>query len=141
MTGRSVDNVNGDLEINNTNGSIALNHISGSAVAQTVNGEIHVVFAKVNVDKAMSFSSLNGDIDVTFPSSLKANVQMKSEQGEIYSDFDIQMLTAASHIDKSESGKGKFRVLVEKGMRGTINGGGQELLFNNFNGSIIGKGS
>jgi len=102
-----VENVTGDLEINNTNGSITLKHISGSAVAQTVNGEVLVVFTKVNADKAMSFSSLNGDIDVTFPSSLKATVQLKSEQGEIYSDFDIQMQTTAAKIDKNDQGKGK----------------------------------
>ncbi len=138
----SVENVTGDLEINNTNGSIYLKHISGSAVVQTVNGEIQVVFASVSPNKAMSFSSLNGDIDVTFPSSLKANVQMKSEQGEIYSDFDIRMQTAATNMEKNDSEKGKYKVTIEKAMRGTINGGGQEIQFNNFNGSIyIRKGS
>jgi hypothetical protein len=137
-----VENVNGDLEVNNTNGSITLKQIAGSAVAQTVNGEVRVGFTKVNADKAMSFSSLNGDIDVTFPSSLKATVQMKSEQGEIYSDFDVQMQKSEARIDKNEKGKGKYRVTVDKVMRGTINGGGQEIQFNNFNGSIyIRKGS
>jgi hypothetical protein len=131
-----VENVNGDLEVNNTNGSITLKKIGGSAVAQTVNGEVHVEFTRVNADKAMSFSSLNGDVDVTFPSSLKATVQMKSEQGEIYSDFDVQMQKTQARIDKNEKGKGKYRVTVEKTMRGTINGGGQEIQFNNFNGSI-----
>lgn len=131
-----VENVNGDLEVNNTNGSITLKQIAGSAVAQTVNGEVRVEFTGVNADKAMSFSSLNGDIDVTFPASLKATVQLKSEQGEIYSDFDIQMQKTAARVDKNEQGKGKYRVTVEKAMRGTINGGGQEIQFNNFNGSI-----
>jgi hypothetical protein len=131
-----VENVNGDLEVNNTNGSITLKQIAGSAVAQTVNGEVRVEFTRVNADKAMSFSSLNGDIDVTFPASLKATVQLKSEQGEIYSDFDVQMQKTDARVDKSEKGKGKYRVTVEKAMRGTINGGGQEIQFNNFNGSI-----
>ncbi len=137
-----VENVNGDLEINNTNGSITLNQIAGSAVAQTINGEVKVVFTRVSADKAMSFSSLNGDIDVTFPASLKASVQLKSEQGEIYSDFDLQMQKAPARVDKNDQGKGKYRVTVENLMRGTINGGGQEITFNNFNGSIyIRKGS
>jgi hypothetical protein len=137
-----VENVNGDLEVNNTNGSITLKHIAGSAVAQTVNGEVHVDFTTVNAAKAMSFISLNGDVDVTFPASLKATVQMKSEQGEIYSDFDVQMQKTEARIDKNEKGKGKYRVTLEKAMRGTINGGGQEIQFSNFNGSIyIRKGS
>jgi hypothetical protein len=137
-----VEGVNGDLEISNTNGGITLKQIGGSAVAQTVNGEVTVTFSRVNAEKAMSFSSLNGDIDVTFPAALKATVQLKAEQGEIYSDFDVQMQKSAAKVEKNEKGKGKFRVTVDKVMRGTINGGGQEIQFNTFNGSIyIRKGS
>ena len=131
-----VENVNGDLEVNNTNGSITLKKIAGSAVAQTVNGEVRVEFTRVNADKAMSFITLNGDIDVTFPASLKAMVHLKSEQGEIYSDFDVQMQKTEARVDRNEQGKGKYRVTMEKAMRGTINGGGQEIQFSNFNGSI-----
>lgn len=132
-----VENVSGDLEINNTNGSITLKQIAGSAVAQTLNGEVHVVFTRVNADKAMSFSSMNGDIDVTFPAALKASLQLKSEQGDIFTDFDMQLDKTATRVDKNEKGKGKFRVTVEKVMRGTVNGGGQEIQFTNFNGDIF----
>jgi DUF4097 and DUF4098 domain-containing protein YvlB len=137
-----VDNVTGDLEINNTNGSISLQHISGSAVAKTINGEVRAVFTEVNPEKAMSFSSLNGDIDVTLPPSVKASVQLKSDQGDIYSDFVVHMENSPAKVEKNEQGKGKYRVTVEKTMRGTINGGGQEIQFTNFNGDIyIRKGS
>ena len=132
----TVENVAGELEVNNTNGSITLKQIAGSAVAQTVNGEVRVSFTKVNPDKAMSFSSLNGDIDVTFPASLKATVRLKSEQGEIYSDFDVQMQKSEARVDRNEKGGGKYRVTLEKAMHGTINGGGQEIQFSNFNGDI-----
>ena len=132
----TVEGVSGDLEISNTNGSITLKQIAGSAVAQTVNGEILVSFTKVTPDKSMSFSTLNGDIDVTFPASLKANVQMKLEQGEIYSDFDVQMQKTEARVEKSEKGGGKYRVTFDKSMKGTINGGGQEIQFTSFNGSL-----
>jgi hypothetical protein len=36
----------------------------------------------------------------------------------------------------TRDGKGKFHVTLEKVMKGTINGGGQEFRFNNFNGDI-----
>jgi hypothetical protein len=132
----TVENVSGDLEVNNTNGSITLRQIAGSAVAQTVNGEVKVSFTQVNAAKAMSFSSLNGDIDVTFPASLKATVRLKSDQGEIYSDFDVQMQKSEARVDRNEKGGGKYRVTLEKAMQGTINGGGQEIQFSNFNGDI-----
>ena len=131
-----VENVSGDLEINNTNGSITLKQIAGSAVAQTLNGEVLVVFTKVTADKAMSFSSLNGDIDVTFPASFKGTMRLKSEQGDIFTDFDIQLDRGAARVDKNEKGKGKFRVRIEKIMRGTVNGGGPDIQFTNYNGNI-----
>jgi hypothetical protein len=132
-----VENVNGDLEINCTNGSVKLMGISGSAVAHALNEDLTATFVKVNPQKSMSFSSLNGKIDVTLPSDVKANVFMKSDQGEIYSDFDMKVQNEPAKQESNTRGtKGKFRISVERGMRGTINGGGQEIQMTNFNGDI-----
>jgi hypothetical protein len=132
-----VENVNGDLEINCTNGSVKLMGISGSAVAHALNEDLTASFVKVNPQKSMSFSSLNGKIDVTLPSDVKANIYMKSDQGEIYSDFDMKVQNEpARQEDNTKGTKGKFRISVERGMRGTINGGGQEIQMTNFNGDI-----
>jgi|ERR1041385_8936309 DUF4097 and DUF4098 domain-containing protein YvlB len=132
-----VTGVKGDLEVSNTNGSVTLSQISGSAVADAINGEIVVTFASVDPKKSMSFSSMNGDIDVTFPPDIKATMSMKTEEGEIYSDFDMKMENASTKVEDNKSGKrGKYRVRLEKTMNGTINGGGTEIQFKNFNGSI-----
>ena len=132
-----VSQVKGDLEISNTNGSIKLSNVNGSAVLDALNGDITVVFTGVNGDKSMSFSSLNGTIDVTFPPGLSATVRMKTEQGEIYSDFDIKMDTSPAKIENNGQGRrGKYRVTLEKMMAGTINGGGPEIQFKNLNGDI-----
>jgi hypothetical protein len=134
----AVSNVTGDAEISNTNGSVTLHEIAGSAVVDAINGEIKVSFTKVDPQKSMSFSSLNGDIDVTFPSSLKANARMKNEQGEVYSDFDIKMVNSPIKVeDNAEKKRCKYRVNVESNMSGTINGGGPEISFKNFNGDIL----
>ena len=99
--------------------------------------DITVTFTGVNPQKSMSFSSLNGTIDVTFPSDVRATVRMKTEQGEIYSDFDIKMSNSTANMEQNERGKrGKYRVTLEKMMTGTINGGGAEVQFKNFNGDI-----
>ena len=88
--------------------------------------------------KAMSFSSLNGRIDVTFPPDLKANVKLKSEREDIYSDFDIQLRQGGTKpiVEDSRSQSGKYRVRFDKMVYGTINGGGPEIQFSNFNGGI-----
>jgi len=135
-----VENVNGDLEVNCTNGSVKLTGISGSAVAHALSEDLTASFVKVNPQKPMSFSSLSGNIDVTLPPDVKAIVSMKSEQGEIYSDFDMKTLTEdiapSSKVEDNKGKKGKFRISIEKTVRASINGGGQDIQFTNFSGDI-----
>lgn len=132
-----VDNAAGDLEISNTNGRVTLDGISGSVVAHSLNEDLVASFVKVNPQKPMSFSSMNGKIDVTLPADTKATLFMKSDQGEVYSDFDMKVeTTSVKQEANTRDRKGKFRVTLDKGMRGTINGGGPEYQFTNFNGDI-----
>jgi DUF4097 and DUF4098 domain-containing protein YvlB len=134
----TVTGVDGELDVNDVNGDVTLNHISGSAVAHALNGHVLVTFVRVDPQKPMAFSSLNGEIDVTFPADLKATVSMRTDNGEVYSDFDIQ-LQAINPQPAVEDGRGKggrYTVRVEKTVKGNINGGGQEIQFKNFNGNI-----
>jgi len=133
-----VTGVNGELDVDDVNGSVTLNNISGSAVAHALNGHLHATFVKVDAQKAMAFSSLNGDIDVTFPADLKANVSIRSDRGDVFSDFDVQLKAAASQpeVEDSRGKGGKYRVKIDKTVHGTINGGGPEMQFRNFQGAI-----
>lgn len=132
-----VTGVDGELDVNNVNGAVTLKNISGSVVAHALNGHVLVTFNRVEA-KPMAFSSLNGDIDVTFPAGIKATVSMRTDNGEVYSDFDVQLASnAPQQVVEDNRGKGgKYRVKVEKTVRGTINGGGPEIQFKNFNGNI-----
>ncbi len=133
----TVSGVEGELDVNNLNGEVTLSNVSGNVVAHALNGKILVTMSRVN-GKPMAFSSLNGDIDVTFPADLKANVVLKSDNGDVYSDFDVALQTSAPQqtIEDGRSKGGKYRVKIEKAFRGTINGGGPEIQFTNFNGEI-----
>jgi len=133
-----VSGVNGDIDVDDVNGSVTLNNISGSAVAHALNGKLLVTFKSINPQKSMAFSSLNGDIDVTFPADLKANVSLRSDMGDVFSDFDIQMKTAAAQpiVEDNRKEGGKYRVKIDKTVRGMIGGGGPEMQFTNFNGGI-----
>jgi len=133
----NVSNVDGELDVNDVNGEVTMTHVSGSAVAHALNGKVLVTFDRVNPGKSMAFSSLNGDIDVTFPADLKATVSLSSDQGDVFSDFDIQVQTQAPKMsDQGRREGGKYVVKVDKAVKGTINGGGQDIQFKNFNGSI-----
>lgn len=133
-----VTGVDGELDIDNVNGDVTLKSISGSAVAHALNGKVLVTFNRVDPLKQMAFSSLNGDIDVTFPADLKADVNMRTDNGEVFSDFDVQLTaTAPQQVVEDGRGKGgKYRVRIDKSVRGKINGGGKEITFKDFNGNI-----
>lgn len=133
-----VSDVDGEFDINNVNGTVTLNHVAGSAVAHALNGRVLATFNRVEPQKPMAFSSLNGDIDVTFPPDIKANLSLRTDNGEIYSDFDIQLQTSAPHqVEEDDRGKGgKYHVHIEKTLHATLNGGGPEIQFKDFNGNI-----
>lgn len=134
----TVTGVDGEIDVENNNGDVTLKNISGNAVAHARNRGLKVTFDRINPQKAMAFSSFNGDVDVTFPADLKANVSMSSYGGEVFSDFDIQLDTAAPfRTPTTEKREGsKFKVTVDKAVRGKINGGGQEIQFKNYRGNI-----
>ena len=88
----TVKDIVGDVEVHNMNGKITLDHVSGGATVETMNGEVQATFAKVPADKPLSFTSMNGEIDVSVPADTKANVRLRTQNGAIYTDFDEKAL-------------------------------------------------
>ncbi len=133
-----VDNVDGDLEVEDLNGPIHLRNVGGSVVAHSLNGEVIADLRSVDPTKPMSFSTMNGRIEVSLPSDVKASVSMKTDNGEILSDFEVKLDSNA----RTDSGGGRqsdgtYHVHLDKTLHGTINGGGPEYKFRSFNGQIV----
>lgn len=129
-----IINIKGVIEIENANGDISLDNISGSAVLSSVYGKISAVFRKVNPDSPMMFTSLEGDISITFPESINAILKIQNEKGEILSDFDIKPVKRQPVIKTVES----TRIYsLEDWVVGTVNKGGPEYIFKSYNGNII----
>ena len=135
--GINVENVDGDIDVDSVNGSVNLKDVSGTVVAHALNGKLTVSLKQVSRDKPMSFSTLNGTVDVTLPASLAANVKVRNDWGKVYTDFDMAV-TSESEVKQSQSGEGKprYRVQVDKTLIGKINGGGPEITFRSMNGTI-----
>jgi hypothetical protein len=135
----SVTGISGDLDVENTNGSVELRNVSGAVVAHTVNGAVTVSFDRVTPNKPMSFSSLNGRVDVTLPADAKARLRLKTTNGAVYSDFDVKLEADNSKpvIEDARGRGGKYRIRMDRGVFGSINGGGPEYLFQTMNGDIL----
>jgi len=130
-----IENVDGELEIANVNGDITLTNVSGSAVANTINGALKASFKTIDMKSPMAFSTLNGDVDVSLPAAAKFDVKIKSDRGEVYSDFDINVEKSQPQATRSNK-DGMFRVSVEDWVKGKVNGGGSEIMMKNMNGNI-----
>lgn len=131
-----VTGVDGELELHNTNGGIRVEDARGPVSAATLNGDIQVAFGKGGVAAApMAFSTLNGDVELTLPAGFKGDVRLRSDNGEIFSDFEV-VLESEPAIEEVRK-QGRHRWILERETKGKIGGGGPELLLKTFNGDIV----
>jgi len=130
-----VRDIQGELELDNTNGGIAATNIKGSVLAHTTNGNVSVTFDELTPDKPMSFTSFNGNVDVSFPPSLKADLRIEPGRGDILTDFDFQLIPTAPKIERNER-KGGSRIEIGQDVQAKIGGGGPIFHFKTFNGGI-----
>lgn len=153
--GVTIEGVEGEIEANNVNGPVTLTNVSGSIVAHSVNGDVTATMRQVGASP-LAFTSLNGDVDVTLPPPTKANLRLRTDQGDIFTDFDVQTTAAppssafpqtpgdADRKDRGRETRGKdalkelksgFR--LNRGVFGTINGGGIDIELRTFNGDVL----
>jgi hypothetical protein len=128
-----IVNINGEIEVVNSNGDISLENIAGSAVLSSVYGKITAGFREVTPNSPMMFTSFEGDVTITLPESVNARLKMKSEKGEILSDFDINYDKRKAVVRKTEN----TRIYsLEDWVAGTINLGGPEYVIRSYNGNV-----
>jgi hypothetical protein len=132
----TVVGVSGEHEISSTNGSITATDLSGSAIVNTTNGDITVSLLELIPDTAMSFTTFNGDVDVSLPANLEANLHMTTNRGDIFTDFEVEMQPQTATVERSDDGS-RFRVELEREVRATVGGGGPEMRFKTFHGDIV----
>jgi DUF4097 and DUF4098 domain-containing protein YvlB len=131
-----VENIDGDLDVSNTNGGITLNNVAGAVNAGTTNGSVRATLTRVTAQKEMSFTSLNGAVDVTLPPSTKANLRLRSDRGDVYSDFDVQLAPSTPTVQVNRDSNGRYRVRRNRSIVGAINGGGPEFELRTFNSNV-----
>lgn len=135
----NVENVQGEIEANATHGDLRLTGVgAGGVVAHALHGELLAVLTLVNAARPLSFSSLHGKVDLTLPAATKANLAVHSMRGEIFSDFDVEMVAAPLRVEETKRGEngGKYRVSASQNVTGKLNGGGQEITLKNLYGNI-----
>jgi len=104
-----AESVNGSVRVSTT----AWAHM------QTVNGSIKGRMGNAGWDGSLKIASVNGSVELEMPDDFSANVDFKSVNGGINSDFPISI-----------SG------LIGRSAHGQIGGGGRDLEIRTVNGSV-----
>jgi hypothetical protein len=131
-----ITGVNGEHELTNVNGDVIANDISGSAVLSSTNGEVTATFVEVDTARPMSFISFNGDVDVSLPARLAADLVVASQQGDVYTDFDVVAEDEPPVVERGPGARGP-RWRVQRHTRYAIGGGGPEIQLRTFNGDVM----
>ena len=132
-----VRGVEGMFDVHNVNGRVRLVDAAGSGDAQTVNGDVTVLFGRPP-DGACRFKTINGDVEVDFPDPPSADFRVKTMHGEVYSDFDVTSLPKAAAVREERPDKGGKFVFRSDGFYGVRTGkGGPEIKLETLNGDIL----
>ena len=114
-----AESLQGDAEGHAVNGSVRLSTL-GLVRASTVNGSITAAAGRADWTDAASFKTVNGDVTLTVPSVLNAELRAETINGSIDTDFPVTMTGRISR----------------RRLSGTVGSGGQELSLSTVNGSI-----
>lgn len=128
----TVKNIASFVKACNINGDVYLSGISGpGSEATTINGDVTALYEKVPV-MACEYHTINGTIEVQYPTSLAAQMAFESFNGSFFTDFDYQALPTKL-VKTEEDEPGSFRLESRSSIQ--VGDGGPVISFNNFNGN------
>jgi hypothetical protein len=122
-----VQHLSGEIEVSNLNGDIHLIDVAGSALLDTVDGNIIAEFNSLTPGVPMAFTSLEGNLDITFPADARALVKTRADHGRIHNEF--ASAPAAETSPGDEAGQAPWTYT-------RINGGGPEIRLRSFYGHV-----
>lgn len=97
-----IGSVTGNIEIKSLNGEVKLDEVTGAALVETMNGQIEVNVRSMSEGNPLSFTSMNGEVNLRLPADAKANVQLRTHNGSILTDFDEKELVTKTASLKAE---------------------------------------
>jgi hypothetical protein len=129
----TVRGLDGDLEVHVEAGDITLSDVSGSVIAHSTGGSVLATVKRVTPDRPMAFTSYSGNVDVTLPRSIRADLILRSSLKDVFTDFELLRKPGAP-ADQGQAGG--FRQRGNQGVRATVNGGGPEFELRTYAGNV-----
>ena len=120
--------VNGDVEVRDLSSDVSARTVNGDieiattgfAEANTVNGSIEAAMGSFDVERGLSFTTVNGSISLDLPDDIDADIDAKWVNGSLQADLPLKLVGRLS----------------KHAARGALGEGGPELSLKTVNGSI-----
>jgi hypothetical protein len=125
FTGRTVNgaidarDLDGRVSLNTVNGDVEINTASYATV-KTVNGSITARLGRADWQDALEMKTVNGSITLHLPGGVATDVNAKTVNGRILSDFPITIYEAGKRSLKGTIGGGGGRALELATVNGSI---------------------
>ena len=120
-----ISGMAGEVEARSQVGDLEFVDVTGPIVAHTLSSDLEVTFTSLSSTSPTSLSSTSGDIDVTFPESVKGTFKMSTVSGGVYTGLDFDFGEDA-----------QTRRISGQNATGTLNGGGVEVSLKTVSGDI-----
>ena len=115
-----VGPVDGDVDASTVNGSIDVD-AGGAVHARTVNGSIDVRMGTPSGADDLEFETVNGSIELRVPRDLAVDLDVRTQNGSIVTDWDVQ-------VEGNWSGRR---------LAASVGGGGRGLSARTVNGDVV----
>jgi DUF4097 and DUF4098 domain-containing protein YvlB len=86
-----VKDVNGRIRASTASGEMRVKDVIGEVSAQSASGNVEVEIARLEGADDMKFSSASGDVRVTLPADVDAEVSMSTASGDLKTDFPLEV--------------------------------------------------
>lgn len=117
----TVENAGGPVKVSTGSGAVRVVTSTGPVSANSGNGDIDVSIGKLDRMPGMSFSTGNGEVRLTLPAEVGAELDASTGNGNVTSDFPVTL--RSGRMDPSR-------------LRGTIGSGGGRLTISSGNGDV-----
>ncbi len=101
-----ITNIQGDVQTNSASGDVTIAGAAGLVSARTASGDIKAEISRADAKGEMRFASASGDITVTVPGQIGAQVEMTTGSGNLKSDFGINVEETPGHGKKASASLG-----------------------------------
>jgi DUF4097 and DUF4098 domain-containing protein YvlB len=87
----TLTDITGRVRASSVSGSVKVVGVTGTVTASSVSGSVDVEIKSLEGSDDMKFSAVSGDVNVSIPGNLDAEVEMSTLSGDIDTNFPIEI--------------------------------------------------